>query len=396
MRALLSKYAEKLERTGLAAPGSILFGGRDDSVEWVGDGPARPLLEEAFERLAVCSLLLFRPSEPWSSMIGLLTGQGGGPIRPSDCESLTFLHEIPVAPGMDAGILAGLLGRRRSAIVPGPGIAAWGAVSPEQAFVSTSSMYFAYFVKFMADYLDALEAGRRPPDPWRRVVEAVREGAGDFPCGAAGGMELAAGPFRTESEVRAAIAEAGARTVESGLVDSYFGNVSWLLDGVLYISQTASSLDELQGAVDACPLDGSSCAAITASSEYMAHVEALRVTGADGILHGHPRFAVIASLACGRPSCPDRGSCHLRCPHGRHAGGVPIVSGEVGAGPSGLYRTLPPALLGCDAAIVHGHGLFAAARGDFRGAFGAMSGIERACRAEYFDRVDRACADSRT
>lgn len=65
------------------------------------------------------------------------------------------------------------------------------------------------------------------------------------------------------------------------------------------------------------------------------------------------------------------------------------MSGEVGAGPSGLYRTLPPALLGCDAAIVHGHGLFAAARGDFRGAFDAMSGIERACRAEYFARVDR-------
>lgn len=390
MKALLSKYAEKLERTGLASPGSILFGGRDDSVEWVGDAPARPVLEEVFERLAVCSLLLFRPSEPWSSMIGLLAEQGGGSIRPSDCESLTFLHEIPVAGDLDAGLLAGLLGRRRSAVVPGPGIAAWGAVSPEQAFVSASSVCFACFVKFMADYLDSLEAGRKPPETWRRVVEAVREGAGASSGGAAGGMGLAAGPFRTEGEVRAAIAQAGAMTVESGLVDSYFGNVSWLLDGVLYISQTASSLDELPGAIDACPLDGSSCAAITASSEYMAHVEALRATGADGILHGHPRFAVVSSLACGTPSCAGRGSCHLRCPRARHAGGAPIVSGEVGAGPSGLYRTLPSALLGSDAAIVHGHGVFAAARGDFRGAFEAMSGIERACRAGYFERVDRA------
>ena len=36
------------------------------------------------------------------SRVRLLAGQGGGPIRPSDCESLTFLHEIPVAPGLDA------------------------------------------------------------------------------------------------------------------------------------------------------------------------------------------------------------------------------------------------------------------------------------------------------
>ncbi|HOA04444.1 MAG TPA: class II aldolase/adducin family protein [Candidatus Fermentibacter daniensis] len=389
MRKLLSKYADKLARTGLAVPGSILFGGRDDSVEWVGDDSSRPILEEVFERLAVGSLLLFQPSEPWSSMIGLLAPESGGAIRPSDCENRTFLHEIPVAPRLEAGILAGLLGRRRSAVVPGPRIAAWGSVSPEQAFVSASSVCFSCFVKFMADYLDALETGRRPPEAWRRVVEAVRRGAGAAPFGAGGRGALSAGPFRSEAAVRSAIAEVGARTVESGLVDSYFGNVSWLLDGVLYISQTASSLDELAGATDACPLDGSSCTPITASSEYMAHVEALRATGADGILHGHPRFAVISSLACGRPSCGGRGSCHIRCPHARRAGGAPIVSGEIGAGPTGLYRTLPSALAGSDAAIVHGHGVFSVARGDFRGAFDALSGVEQACRAEYFERIDR-------
>ena len=66
------------------------------------------------------------------------------------------------------------------------------------------------------------------------------------------------------------------------------------------------------------------------------------------------------------------------------------MSGEVGSGPSGLYRTLPSALVGGDAAIVHGHGVFTVARGDFRGAFDALSGVEQACRAEYFERVDGA------
>lgn len=65
------------------------------------------------------------------------------------------------------------------------------------------------------------------------------------------------------------------------------------------------------------------------------------------------------------------------------------MSGEIGAGPTGLYRTLPSALVGSDAAIVHGHGVFTVARGDFRGAFDALSGVEQACRAEYFERIDK-------
>ena len=55
------------------------------------------------------------------------------------------------------------------------------------------------------------------------------------------------------------------------MVDSYFGNISYRDGNTIYISQTGSSLDDLAGCIDPCPVDGSTCAAITASSEYSAH-----------------------------------------------------------------------------------------------------------------------------
>ena len=53
------------------------------------------------------------------------------------------------------------LARRKGAYLPGAGILAPGALSPEQACVTISSVAFAGFVKFFADYLAAARAGRR-------------------------------------------------------------------------------------------------------------------------------------------------------------------------------------------------------------------------------------------
>ncbi len=385
MRRLLEKYETKMVRAGLALPGAALFGGRDDVVEWNRDDPLRGSMEQLFDRLSISSLLLCRPAEPYWSMIGILAGESDGVIRPSDCETLTFLHDIPVAPGADPEGIALLLGRRKCAVVPDLGVMTQGSVSPEQAYIHFSSVCFSCFVKFLGDHLRMLESGSDPGDARRNVLEAVRAMPDAYPDCDPG---LSHGPFRDERAVRRAISEVGAATVRCGLVDSFFGNVSWLLDGALYISQTTSSLDELDGAVDACPLNGSSCASITASSEYSAHVGVLSRTGADGILHGHPRFGVTMSMACGRPDCSLRGGCHLRCPERRSVCGVPVVTGEVGTGPTGLCNTLPGAIADTGSALVHGHGLFALAREDFRGAFRTMRATEAMCRAEYFRRID--------
>lgn len=381
MKDLLLKYDDKLVRSGMAEPGSILLGGLDDSVTWNRIDPLCPGLEEVLAGLSVNSILFARPAEPYFSMISLLAGEGAGMIRPSDCETRTFLHDIPVASGMVAPELIHSLRRRKSVVVPGRGVVTWGTVSPEQAFITFSSVCFACFVKFFSDCLEAAR-GRGLALRQRETLALATSLLDDLPAGPQG---LAQGPFTTEAEVRNAMAEAGLRTVELRLVDSFFGNISYLLDGILYISQTTSSLDELAGAIDACPLDGSACTGITASSEYSAHVGILRGMDRGGVLHGHPRFSVIMSMLCGREGCSGRGSCHIRCPVERLVEGIPVVPGEVGTGPYGLCNSLPRAMEGGDAAMVYGHGVFARAGGDFRGALGTMLDAERACRTACLD-----------
>jgi ribulose-5-phosphate 4-epimerase/fuculose-1-phosphate aldolase len=301
---------------------------------------------------------------------------------------------LPVVDELTSGDVVHALKQRKSVIIaPGqcaeehsPAIVAHGTVSPEQGFVVTSSVCFACFVKFFADYLDALQAGTATAayhDAFDRVAAHIRCVAEDTPS-------LRFAPFNDEEDVYKAIAQAGRKTVEYHLVDSYFGNISYCWKDTLYISQTGSSLDELEGCVDPVPLDGSTSAGLTASSELSAHLQVIARTSCRAILHGHPKFSVILSMDCPpeeKARCQFAGHCHIKCPKPRFVEDVPIVPGEVGTGPTGLCNTLPPAMEKSSRAIVYGHGLFTTGQKDFNEAFRTMVEVERMCHRLYFEKV---------
>lgn len=375
MRLLLDKYALKLVAAGLADPGAPLLGGLDAGLEWNREDPAEAVLEQVVKGMGINSILFSRPAEPYRTIIDHLSMNGSGPIRPRDSETRTFLHDLPVVTAFESGPLLDVLRTRKSAIVPERGIVTWGTVSPEQAFIFFSSVCFACFVKFFSDLLEERRAGRLSHgsrEVLGRVLEHIPPCPDTVPT-------LMRAPFRSEEEVYAAVAEAGLLTVEKRLVDSFFGNVSLKWRDTLYISQTTSSLDELEGCIVPCRLDGSSCLGITASSELTAHIETLSRSGADAVLHGHPRFSVIMSMDC-TEDCRDRGRCHTSCSRRRTVCGVPVVPGEVGTGPTGLCNTLPEAMEHSDAVLVWGHGLFTTSRRDLNGAFSRLMSVEGECR----------------
>ena len=383
MIGLLRKYEDKLVRAGLADRGAPLLGGLDAELQWNRADPAIPVLEEVFAGLSINSLLFSEPAEPYRSIIDFLASEAEGHIRPEDSETRTFMHDLPVIDEFDPGLIVRRLRNRKSVVVRGRGIVTWGTVSPEQAFIFYSSVCFACFVKFFADHLAMARRGEVTPERDRVFRQAVRN-LGGYPDSP---PELMRGPFENREDVFGAVAQAGRLTVEHRLVDSFFGNVSLRWGDTLFISQTTSSLDELPGCIDPCPLDGSACTSITASSEFSAHMSILEMTGMDAILHGHPRFSVILSMDCPREDCPVRGSCHTGCPEKRFIRDVPVVPGEVGTGRFGLCNTLPPALVGNRGAIVYGHGLFTVSRTDFAIAFSNLLDIERMCMEEYFARL---------
>lgn len=414
---LLKKYAAKLVASGLCNAHEPLFAALDDELVWNRKtDPRQPLLRGVLERLNISALLIARPAGACQAALAELARQaladGTRSITPGDCETRTFLHDLPVLDELSPQAIAAALSHRKGCVILSPGeeggevhVAAYGTVSPEQAYVTFSSLCFAGFVAYFANYLQALRT-TGVTDAQRAAFARI---AALLPPDRADDPQLLPGPFSTEDAARAAIIQAGAKTVEYGLVDSYFGNISYRLPGqtpetdTILISQTGSSLDELAPCIDPCRMDGGTCAGITASSEFSAHKAIYEGEGppdqggAQAILHGHPRFSVILSLDCPELDCPDLGQCHRACTRTRCVEdaatclNVPIVPGEVGTGPFGLCNTLPPAILGTSgprrAAIVYGHGLFALGAHDFRDAFATLMQVEAFCRQEYFRRV---------
>jgi ribulose-5-phosphate 4-epimerase/fuculose-1-phosphate aldolase len=388
MRTLCEKYAAKLAVQGLApAEGkdAPLVGGLDAELVWNREDPRTDVLSGVFSRLSINSLVFVRPAEPYRTILDFLAARNPNAIRPEDTETRTFLHDIPVCEEFTAEAMAAQLKRRKVIVIPGQGVAACGTVSPEQGFVSVSSAVFATFVLFFSDYLNrarGVALDDEYADVFSRVVRLLPEPRTDLPG-------LASGPFSDEESVVAAMSEAGRKVVRFGLVDSFFGNISYNLDETVYISQTGSSLDELEGCIDPCPMDGSTTNGLTASSELSAHEDVYRRSAFDCILHGHPRFSVIMSMDCERDNCPNRGRCHIHCTECRTVDSVPIVPGEVGTGPTGLCHTLPPAMAQNGAAMVHGHGLFTAGNSDFNEPFARLLEIENRCRDLYFERLSQ-------
>ena len=383
MDRLVQKYVNKLNRQGLVSADTVLMGGLDDAFVWNRSDSQTSRLETLFSVLGINSFLIAMPSEPYAAIIRYLSQTCGEIIRPADSETRTFLHDIPVAETDDANELARHLKQRKGLVLKDGSIAAFGTVSPEEAFITFSSICFATYVKFMSDCLAAVRTGSIPAAAMQVLQQTLDRMA--MPATDAPG--LMSGPLNSEEKVYRAMSEAGRHTVAHRLVDSAFGNVSVLWNGVLYISQTGSSLDELESCIDPCPLDGSSSAGITASSEFTAHRRIYEETDADVVLHGHPRFCAILSLDCDDSACGVRGQCHTRCPRERFIGDIPIVPGEVGTGEFGLCNTVPRAMKGHRGVIVFGHGLFTAATSDFQVAMQNLFDIERECMAAFIHRV---------
>lgn len=388
MDRLTSKFSEKLVSSGLCIEGEPLFGTFDDEVIWNSDRPERESLDTVIRELGTISILFSGTAEPYRSIINYLAQNAlddTGYIRPDDTETRTFLHDIPVVPDFHAGRIIRALKKRKGVIIHGRGIVTYGTVSPEQAFVFFSSICFSCYVKFMADYYyhrKGLVKMNGDPD---RICKNALSAYGES-LSAISAAPVITAPFTSAESVTAAITEAGRLTVESRMVDSFFGNISVKYNNRIYISQTGSSLDELAGCIDPCPLDGSATNAITSSSEFSAHKGVYQSTDKKAILHGHPRYSVIMSMLCDKTDCLNRGMCHLKCTGSRMIGDIPIVTGEIGTGPLGISRTLPPAMSG-RGAIVFGHGLFTSGKDDFTDAFRNLIDIERMCFEKYTDAV---------
>lgn len=387
MQDQILKYTDKLLRDRTAVPDSIRFYRLDDVVisnrrdEWM------DVFTGVFKGLNVTALLFAKMTLPFADLLVKRAEPEAGRLVPNDSETKVFLHDIPFIRDAEwsgkplhglADKIAGCLKERKAVIIQGLGVVATGGVSVEQAFIGFSTVFHTTCVKYL---LDVLTQGFKFPEEKPLFEEFRKSLTGNT---ASPGLLFSSGPLKDRTSIIREICRVGRSTVEQGYVDSFFGNISYFDGKTIYISQTTSSLDELEGRIDPVPLDGSSTAGLSASSELPAHRGLYVSSNYHSLLHGHPRFSIVLSMDCGEEGCGTE-DCNRFCNRKRSVCGVPVVAGETGAG--GLARSVPAALRDAGACIVYGHGIFAAGENDFREAFSRMAGVENCCREEYFRRL---------
>ena len=381
----IDKYRRKLVADRSALEGQIAFAAQDDIMVTAGEPELARIAGTILSKLNCLALTISRPSLPFADLLIQRSGAADNEIIPRDTETRTFLHDIPIlrkSAFNDHFVdkIAHLLGNRKGIVVEGVGIIAAGALTVEQAYINWSSVFHSTFVKYLEDVLDKgfLVPGEAKAFDYFRHQWLL-------PLSTAG-LTFRSGPLLEKADILDEIARVGRYTVKCGLVDSFFGNISYSNGDLIYISQTASSLDELPGCIDPVPFKNTSTVGITASSELVAHRRIFEVTGCRAILHGHQRFAVVMSMLCEEMANCRISDCWKDCPKTRMLGTTPVVAGEIGAG--GIAKNVPPVISAPGRVIVYGHGVFSIGMNDFREAFQSLVDVENWCRTEYFRRFD--------
>ena len=381
----ITKYTSKLVADRSAQSDMIAFAAQDDSIVSAGNAELAALASDILSHLDCLALTVARPSLPFADFLLRRSASDELTILPRDTETRTFLHDIPILRhngfGPDpARTIAALLGNRKGIVVEGIGIIASGTVTVEQAYINWSSVFHSTYIKYLEDLLESGFIFPEESDAFKHFRTTWL-----LPL-SADGLTFCQGPLSDRAHILEELVQVGRYTVQCGLVDSFFGNISYSHDRLIYISQTASSLDELSACIDPVPFTNCSTVGITASSELVAHRCIYETTGCRAILHGHPRFAVIMSMLCQDQDNCDVADCWKECKKVRFLGETPVVAGEIGAG--GLAKNLPPVIGRSGRAIVYGHGVFSIGMTDFRDAFQGLVDVENWCREEYFRRFD--------
>jgi ribulose-5-phosphate 4-epimerase/fuculose-1-phosphate aldolase len=379
------KYTSKLFSDGSVLAGQVAFAAQDDVMISDGEPFLASLSESILIKLNCLALVAAAPALPFAEFLIQRAYDQEHHIVPRDTETRTFLHDIPIVRKNEIGPepahkIAVLLGNRKGIVVEGIGIIAAGALTVEQAYINWSSVFHSTYIKYLEDLIEhgfMLPGEKEAFHHFRYEI---------LPTLSSDGLEFRNGPFLEKDIILKEIASVGLYTVQRRLVDSFFGNISYSNGDLIYISQTASSLDELAGCIDPVPFTNCSTVGITASSELVAHRSIFETTNCRAILHGHPRFAVVMSMLCDEKKTCLIKDCWKDCKKVRFLGNSPVVAGEIGAG--GIAKNVPPVIGKTGSAIVYGHGVFSIGVTDFREAFQALVDVENWCRAEYFRRLD--------
>lgn len=376
MQHLLKRYTQLLIDEQCVKAGHIAISAQNDTIFSYGNQTFAVLAHDILQRLNCAAVIVAKPLQPFPAFLLRRSRSDENSLLPRDSESRSSLHDIPlIRHDQNQAILlnniCAALSRRKGCIVEGIGIITQGSLTIEQAYIAWSSLSHATTIKYFEDLLstglllsDEAHAVRQYKKIWLKPLDVTQ-------------YSFSTLLPTTQQAMLNEINLLGRATVELGLVDSFFGNISCLSNKKLYISQTSARLDELSSQIDSVPFDGLATSGITASSELPAHQAIALATDCRIILHGHPRFPVIMSFFAD----PKRDKLF------DFVDLFPVVDGEGGVG--GLAENLPKAFcqVATKAVIVRGHGVFVTSTAGCGEALACLADVEQHCRDIYFTKL---------
>ena len=173
------------------------------------------------------------------------------------------------------------------------------------------------------------------------------------------------------------ISRIGKKLVDTGLVESHFGNISVRVGSKMLITRSGSALDEItEDSVVEIGLEGNCALDMIASSEAIVHRTIYKNTPALAIVHAHCPFAVTLSLLA------EGGIIEPADSEGQYfLGEIPIVRGGIGS--DELASNVSAALATHKAAVVYSHGTFAIGR-VLDEAYVMTTQVEHSCKIKYW------------
>jgi len=336
-----------------------------------------------FENRSIAPGKLFiiaRPKEPYAEILDFFLSLQLKKIIPQDSESKILIPYILIVDSINEAVELSEKNDSGAVILKSGRVIVWGKGESIILAVMYGAVCYALYIKFFSLMLEKKRKNNLGGSDLK-IVDTVR---GKIAKYSLINLSLIQGPFKTKTEIIEGIKIAGKELVTLGLVNSFFGNISYRFREKIYISKTGAFLDSLDNGIVECNIKGNDVCVENASSEFPSHLKIYKMTGYGSIIHGHPPFTVILSMDCDIEECQKSKRCFYTCNYEREVSGIPIVSGKTGSGRYGLDRVLPDKINRIGKAIVYGHGIFIAGKEDFREAVSEMRRIEEMCKEEYF------------
>lgn len=190
----------------------------------------------------------------------------------------------------------------------------------------------------------------------------------DF-VGITGGPEI-----RNEDDAAGQIIKTGRAICRMKMTNGVFGNISARVGDRIIVTETGSSLAELENSIVVCDLGGNPLNGRKPSCEISSHVRIYRETKSNCVIHCHPFFMIANSLLYDEPKIF----------------GFPVIKADIGDGPNGISSFILPAILEKSLTIVYGHGVFTMGNDNFCEQLKAIYDLEYTlCRNKFLGEIKR-------